>query len=125
VPELLSGKLVSQVPRIERSRGFEEQDVDLFVRDWAMLDAPRDYYQFILREVDRPVAELHAKSPLDHQEQLVLLLVVMPYKLALELDQLDMLAVQFGQDDWRPIIVDLGEFGGKRDLLHIRPWLRI
>src|SRR5262249_42956169 len=46
---------------------------------------------------------------LDHQEQLVLVLVMVPEELALELDQLDLLAVQLADDLGTPLVLEPGE----------------
>ena len=64
------------------------------------------------------IAKLHAKFALYHQEEFVLVVVMVPHEFALELDQLDMLAVQFTDDSGAPMFMERGEFVPQGDLLH-------
>src|SRR5437667_11508427 len=61
----------------------------------------------------RVVAELHAEPSLHHQKHFVFIVVVMPNELALELNQLDELSIEFAGNVWLPVLVDEGEFVGK------------
>src|SRR5262249_30101323 len=60
-----------------------------------------------------PVAELHPEPPLDHQEKLVLVLVVVPDERAQELDQLHLLPVQLGNHLRLPVLAEACELLGE------------
>src|SRR5271157_2654396 len=55
------------------------------------------------------VPELHPESPLDHEKQLVFVVMLMPDELPLEFYQLDVLPVQLAHDPGIPVIVEEGE----------------
>ena len=75
----------------------------------AMFDATGNDQQLAFFQPDLPVPEIHPESSLHHQEQLVLIFVMMPDKLALELDEFDLLTVQLADDFGTPVVVKLGE----------------
>jgi hypothetical protein len=58
------------------------------------------------------VAKLHAETAFDHLEHLVLVVVMVKYELAVELDELDELPVEFGGDARFVELADPGEFLG-------------
>ena len=70
----------------------------LALRDRTVLDAARDDDELALVQRQDAVAELHVEPPVHHEEKLVLGVVSMPDELALELDELDVLAVQLADD---------------------------
>src|SRR5262245_48362426 len=90
--------LVAHVARVQRRGRLEEQDVSLLLGHRPVFDAPRDDQELARFQPDVPVAELHAEAAVHDQEQLVLALVVVPDERALELDELDLLAVQLADD---------------------------
>jgi hypothetical protein len=62
-----------------QSRGWlKEKNVRLLVGDRPMFDATGHHQEFALFEPDVPIPEFHAEAALHHQEQFVLLVVVMP-----------------------------------------------
>ena len=62
----------------------------------SMFDTARYDAKFAGIENDDTMSEFQPHLPSPHQEHLVFLLVMVPRKLALELDEFDLLAVQFG-----------------------------
>jgi hypothetical protein len=104
--ERLAGLDGSNVPRVQRGGGLEEKDVSLFIGDRTMLDAARNDDELALADIDRMLAKLHPELSLDHQEELVLVLVEMPIEWSLELDQLDQLTVELADDLRRPVLVE-------------------
>jgi len=46
------------------------------------------------------------------------MVVVMPYELTLELNQLDQLSIEFACNVRLPVLVDEGEFGGEINFVH-------
>src|SRR5436190_13987966 len=83
-----------------------------------MFDSPWDDHEFSLLDPFGPIAEIHPESSLDDQEQFVLQLVLVPDELALELHELDLLAVQFADDFRAPGLGELRQFPGQADLVH-------
>src|SRR5271170_69853 len=103
------GPLVADVAGVQRRGRLEQQDVGLFLGDRPVLDPAGYDEELALLQPDLAIPEIHAESPLHHQEQLVLVLVMMPDELALELDQLDLLAVELAGDPRLPLLADLAE----------------
>src|SRR6185369_3764670 len=123
--ELLDRPLVADVPGVEGRGGLEEEDVGLYLGRRPVLDAARHDEHLSLVEDDVAVAQLHPQAPLDHQEQLVLVIVVVPDEGALELDQLDGLAVQLGHQLGGVVLLEQRKLLGDVDFLHgesISPW---
>jgi hypothetical protein len=58
-----------------------------------VLNALRDDEELSGRECDVAIAELDYEAALEHEEQLVRLLMMVPHELALELRELDLLPV--------------------------------
>src|SRR4051812_2512422 len=83
-----------------------------------MLDAPGHDQELALLQPDVPVPEFHPEATPDHQEELVLVLVVVPDELAQELDQLDVLAVQVPDDLRTPALVEPRELLAEIHLVH-------
>ena len=83
---------------------FEEHHFDFMVGYGAMLDSTRNYYEIAFGEGDGSVAELHSEASAYDKEELVFGGVIVPDELALELDELDVLAVEFADDAGIPVI---------------------
>ena len=64
------------------------------------------------------ISKLHPKTALDHQEQLVISIVVMPHERSLEFDQFHLLAVQFANDFRLPMLLDERQFLYEVHLFH-------
>jgi hypothetical protein len=67
------------------------------------------------------VTVMHAKAAFDDEEEFVFMIVVVEDELALDLVELDMLAVEFGGDVGLPVFGYLGELFGEVDFGHISP----
>jgi hypothetical protein len=83
-----------------------------------VLHPARDHDEFSLFDPFVAVAELHAKTSFDDQEQFVFVFVVMEHEFPLQFIELQMLPVELGSDVGFPVLGDLGEFLGEIDLLH-------
>src|SRR3972149_2347318 len=84
----LARPLASGASRVERGLGFQKQDVNLLVRDRAVLGATRNDHELTRVDEDLPLAEAHAQSPPQDQEQLVLRPMGMPDQIHLDIDKL-------------------------------------
>src|SRR5260370_29594361 len=74
-----------------------------------MLGAARPPQAFAGSERDDMVAELDAQPAFPYQEELVLVLVVVPGKLARDLDEFDLLAIERGNDLGAPMLGEVRE----------------
>ncbi len=95
------------VPGVPRCRRLEDQHVDFSIRSRSVLDAPRDDDEFTFCERDDAVAKLDTERAAHDEKELVLVLVMMPHELALEFDELHLLAVELADDLGSPVLSDL------------------
>ena len=75
--------------------------------DGPVLNTSRNNQELTFLKLDTTIAKLHAEAPLDHQKQLILQVVVMPNKLTLKLDELDVLTIQLADNLGIPVFVEL------------------
>jgi hypothetical protein len=85
---LVDRALVADVARVERRLRLDQDDLAVALGERAVLDPARNDDQLTGLDDDVPVAELHAHPARDDEEQLVLVVVVVPDELAVELDDL-------------------------------------
>ena len=78
----LDRQFATNVPCVQSGRGLKKQHMALLFGYWPVLDAPGHDQELAFREIDVPVAKFHAKSSGDDVEQLILVVVAMPYKFA-------------------------------------------
>src|SRR6185503_9205301 len=98
--------LVDHVARVQRRSRLEQHKLDFFTTTWLVLDAARHDDQFAGADDLEMVPKIHAKLAADDEEQFVFDVVMMPDEVAFELDDLDLLAVEVGDDFRRPVLVD-------------------
>jgi hypothetical protein len=110
--------LVDNVAGVKSGCRFEQQNAAFFFGDRAMFDSARHDYELALFDPFMPIAKLHSKAAFDDKEHLIFVFVMVKYEFALELAQLDHLAVQLGSDAGLPGFVDLGKFFGDVDFVH-------
>lgn len=124
-----SRQIAFRIPGIQYAGGLEQQDAHLFLRHRAVLHAARDDQEFVFGQFYLAVPELHCETAFDDQEHFILVVVLVPHEFALELDQLDFLAVQFAYDPGIPVVVEKAEFLREVDFFHtdiavLRTWFR-
>jgi len=83
-----------------------------------MLDATGDDEEFSLREGYGAVAKLHLEGAMEDQEHLVLGVVLLPDEFTLELDEVDVLAVQLADDPGSPVVEEEAQFLSQVYLVH-------
>ncbi len=110
---------IPDIARVQRRGGLEQQDVDLLVGDGPVLHAPGHDQELALLQADLSVTEVHAEPSLHDQEEFVLVVVLVPDELALELDQLDVLAVEFADDLRAPVVLEEGQLLGEVHLVDV------
>jgi hypothetical protein len=109
-----------RVARVERGRRLEEKDVNFVLGNGPMLRAAWHDDELALVHGDRAVPELHVERALDDEEELIFGFVLMPDERALELDELDVLAIQLADDLGVPVGGEEGEFFCEVDRVHGR-----
>ena len=113
----VGGALVLDVAGVPCLGGLEQQNVRLALRDGLVLDAARDDIELALVEVDALLPKLDREVAVEHEEQLVGLVVVVPDELAVEFGEFDRLAVEFADELRRLLFVELGELRFEIDFL--------
>jgi hypothetical protein len=116
--EVVACEFGFDVARVLDLRRFEEQDFDFFLGDGAMLHAAWDDQEFAFVQINAAVAEVHPEAAFDDQKHFILTHVMVPDEFALELDEFDVLAVEFGDDAGIPMIVDESELLAQVDRRH-------
>lgn len=106
-------------PVLRTSAGPKNDHFGFFVRRRSVFDAARHNHEFARSHFDAAVAEFHAKYPAPDQKHLLDVGVAMPGKRALDLDELDLLAVQRGDRLGAPPLRKLSEFLRDRDFFAV------
>jgi len=84
--ELGDRPFVGDVPGVQCRFWFDQDNVDLFVRNGAVLDAVRDDNKFAFTHQTLTIAEFHAEGAPHDEKKFVFVIVMMPKKFSLELD---------------------------------------
>jgi len=84
-----------------------------------MCSTPRgDDHEFALIDPQVSIAQPDQQTALEHEEQLILVSVVVPDKLALELDQLELHVVDLVGDLGAPVVLKRFQLPGDIDRLY-------
>src|SRR5215469_4073900 len=86
-----------------------------------MLDTAGHNDKFARSQLDNPVPELDPKAATPDQKHLFHVIVVVPRKGSLHLDQLDLLAIQLGHDLGLPLFRKPGKLFSDVDAFHPLP----
>jgi hypothetical protein len=118
----VNGAFILYVACVERGRRLEQND-PAFVRGYGpMLDASRHDNEFTffdpLVRMIVMVAELHAEAAFDDEKHFVFVVMMVEDEFAVELYELDLLAVEFGSDAGLVVVGNFGEFFGDVDFGH-------
>src|SRR6266851_6774774 len=84
--ELGDRPFVSDIAGVQRRFWFDQDNVDLFVRNGAVLDAARDNNELAFAHQAFTISEFHAERALHDEKKLILVIVMMPEKFSFELD---------------------------------------
>jgi hypothetical protein len=107
------------VPRVRSASRLNQQDVRLVIRPGAVLNAARHDVHVPLTQLDVAIAELDGQAPLEDEEELVGLVVLVPDELSLDLDDLDVVVVQLADDLGAPVLGEQRELLREVDLLSL------
>src|ERR1035441_3820129 len=109
---------ILNIARVQRRGRLEQHDPTFFVCRGTMLYSARHYDKLALFDPFMAVAKIHAEAALHHQKHFVLVLMTVKYELAVELDELNLLSVEFGGDARLVVFGNLGELFGDVDFGH-------
>ena len=88
----------------------------LLVGHGPVLHPPRNDDHLPFSKVDRSIPELHGEAAVQHEEELILGVVMVPDELSLELHELYMLPVELGDDLRVPVRREAREALGELDI---------
>ncbi len=108
---------LTTVPGVERRPGLEEEDLAIGLTHRLMLDAARHDQELAGFHAHLAVAKSHPQDAVHHQEQLILVLVVMPDEFPIESRQLHLHVVDIAGNTRVPRVVETGECVAKIDLV--------
>lgn len=110
---------VSEVAGVERGPGFHEDDVDLIAQGGGTVFRPfRDEDEFTFIHDDIPVSQLHQQPAFHHQKQLILVVVMMPGKLAFDSNQFDLRIIDVTHDFRVPVVTEALELFFQANLVN-------
>src|ERR1700722_1913110 len=116
--QLCERPFIHDIAGIESRSGFEQQDPTLFFGDGTMFHSARHHDKFSLFNPHVAFAELYAESSSYHQGHLIFIVMMMKDELALKLDHLNLLSVEFAGDARFPVFGNPGELLCDVDLFH-------
>ncbi len=117
--------VVVEIAGVERRRGFKQNDLDFIFGHRLVLDAFGYDKDFAGPQFNHPVAaigriaKMQLQPAADDPEQFIFLLMEMPIKLALQLGNLDLLAVQLGNNFGGPAVGERGKFFSNIDFFQM------
>ncbi len=116
--KVVDGAVVFDISGIESGGGFEEDDPAFFLGDGPMFGSAGDDDELAGFDPFVVVAELHAEAAFDDEKHFVFEVVMVEDEGAVELDEFDLLSVEFGGDAGLVEVGDMGEFFGDVDFGH-------
>jgi hypothetical protein len=116
--EVVDGAFVFYVAGIEGRGGLEKDDPAFFLGDGTVLGSARDDDELAGLDPFVVVAEFHAEATFDDEEHFVFVIVMVEDERAVELDEFNLLSVEFGSDSGLVEVRDVGEFLGDVDFRH-------
>src|SRR6267154_98192 len=75
--ELGDSPFVGDIPRVQRRFWFDQDNVNLFVRNGAVLDAVRDDNELAFAHQTFTISEFHAERALHDEKKFILVIVFM------------------------------------------------
>src|SRR5262249_3774926 len=113
-----AGRRGGRVAAVRRASRFDEQHVNLFLGERAMLDALRHHEQLARPQLDGATAQADLEAPLEHQEKIVGVGVRVPAELALNFHDHDVVAVELRHGPRLPVLGERRQLLGQNDLVH-------
>src|SRR6266478_337436 len=101
---------VRDIAGVQRRFWFNKDNVNLFVRNGAVLDAVRDDNEFAFAHHTLTIAEFHAERALHDEKKLVFVIVMVPEKFSFELDGFHQRIIDFAYDAGLVVLGNETEF---------------
>ena len=95
---------ILEVAGVSHLSRFKEDHLGLFIGGRAMFYSARNHHCLPGADFHNPVAEFDSQAPFPHQKEFILMVMVMPRKLALNLDEFDLLTIQVSDYLWSPMV---------------------
>ena len=114
-------KLSSCIPGIDSPHWFYQHDVAFFSGDRLVLYVSWHYEHLSLFQGHNATSHFDIKGTLKDDERLISIFMAVPDKFSLYLHQFEVVIVHLGDDLWRPVLVELGQFLVKIDYCVFHP----
>jgi hypothetical protein len=92
------------VAGIWRAFRLDQEDMGFLFSNGAVLDAFWDDKYFAGAKRHGPISQVNANPPVENQEKIVRIFVLMPYELASDLDDHEIVTVELADDAWLPVL---------------------
>jgi hypothetical protein len=113
----LRGPLAARLAGVENPAWLDQQHLHLVLGVGLVLHSARHHEHLAGRQLHRAIAKIDAQHPIDNDERLIRILVVMPDKIPLQLDELELVVVHFRDHSGLPLLADQRELFHKIDCL--------
>jgi hypothetical protein len=101
---------VRDIAGVQRRFWFDQDNVDLFVRNGAVLYPVRDHYKFALAHHTLTIAEFHAERAFHDEKEFVFVIVMVPEKFSFEFNSFHQAIIDFADDAGLVVLGNKAEF---------------
>lgn len=100
----MRSSIAGLVSGVSHASWFDQQQFDLTVSKWLVLNSLRHYKHLTGGEIDGAVSEVNAELTFENDERLVRVLVIMPDEVAFESCELELVVVHLSHNLWLPLL---------------------
>jgi hypothetical protein len=108
--ELVDSPFVRDIAGVQRRFWFNKDNVNLFVRNGAVLDAVRDHNEFAFAHHTLTIAEFHAERAFHDEKEFVFVIVMVPEKFSFEFNSFHQAIIDFADDAGLVVLGNKAEF---------------
>lgn len=94
------------MPCIQDATRFDEHHLDLFFRKGFVLDTLWDHKHLARANAYCAIPKIYTELAIQNNESLISVLMIVPYEIPFDFDDLELLVVHFGNDLWLPMTVE-------------------
>ena len=116
-----AGRCRLRITGVGRPGGFDQQQVHFFFSYRAVLHPLGHDEQLSRLQMNVPIPQLNDEVPLQHQEEIIRFVVLVPCKLALQLDHHEVMTVELAHRSGLPVLGKRRELVCEIDALHRPP----
>jgi len=106
------------ITRVRHTSGLDQEQVNFLLGHWAVLGSLGDNEQLSGSQSDVPIAQLNGQLPLQHQKEIIALVVLVPGEFPFHLHHHQVVPVEGSHRSWLPVFVERGQFLGKVHSCH-------